>query len=320
MSAPSPAAPRRPLRERPPLSVCVVDFEGGQPLLDLLDALRWAQQPLETIVVDNGSSDDTPRRVAAEHREVRLVRNPTNRGFAAANNQAAARARGELLLFLNNDTLPAPGALRALVRYLDAHPEVVAVAPTLVGTDGQRQQAHGRAPGLGGLLHRIHALRWTGLFRRAYRAYRRSNPDQTAAVERLGGAALLVRRRAFERVGGWDECYPFGLEDVDLSLRLRAHGELHALHQVELLHTGGRSSGKNAAFAYAGFERGYARHLAKHDGRPWVAPLWKALVTLDQPLRLAALKLRAARGSAQAQRQLGAVQTFVRDLPSFWSY
>ena len=74
------------------------------------------------------------------------------------------------------------------------------------------------------------------------------------------------------------------------------------------------------AFAYAGFERGYARHLAKHDGRPWVAPLWKALVTLDQPLRLAALKLRAARGSAQAQRQLGAVQTFVRDLPSFWSY
>jgi GT2 family glycosyltransferase len=299
--------------------VCVVDFEGGEPLLQLLTSLRGrAPLRVETIVVDNASRDETPVRVEIEHPEVRLIRNATNRGFAAANNQAAAVARGRHLLFLNNDTLPAPGALRALVRYLDEHRDVSAVGPVLVGADGRRQDAHGAAPTFWALLHRIRFLRWTGLFRAAYRAYRRSSPDHTGPVARLGGAAVLVRRQAFEAVGGWDEGYVFGLEDVDLSLRLAERGAVHVDAQVELLHTGGVSSARNPGFAYDGFERGYARHLAKHDPRPWVAPLWKLLVTLDQPLRLVELLLRAALGRRDAWRQAGAVLRFCAGLPGFW--
>jgi len=299
--------------------VCVVDFEGGEPLLRLLRALR--EQPpltLETVVVDNASQDETPVRIEIEHPEVRLIRNPVNRGFAAASNQAAGVAQGRHLLFLNNDTLPPPGALRALVRYLDEHPDVSAVGPVLVGADGRRQDAHGAAPSFWSLLHRIRFLRWTGLFRAAYRAYRRSSPDRTGPVARLGGAAFLVRRQAFDAVGGWDADYPFGLEDVDLSLRLAGSGPVHVDAQVELLHTGGVSSSRNPSFAYVGFEHGYARHLAKHDPRPWVGPLYKLLVTLDQPWRLAELLLRAARGRADGWRRACAVLAFCLRLPAYW--
>ncbi|HBP20551.1 MAG TPA: hypothetical protein DEA08_22515 [Planctomycetes bacterium] len=269
----------------PDLSVCLVNYEGGQPLLETLARLPELAAPLtlERIVVDNASRDGSPERIERELPEVRLLLNEENLGFARGCNQAAAAARGRLLLFLNADALPEPGALPALARALDERPEVAAVGPRLHDEAAGVERSAGPAPRLAGLLHRVRWLRWTRLFRAAHRRWRFAEPPAAEApVERLGGAALLVRRGA----PAWDEGFPFGLEDVDLSLRLGAEGQLLYLPQAKVLHRGGVSTRKNLAFARNAFEVGYARYLRKHDPRPWAAALYRLAVTLDWPLRL----------------------------------
>ena len=134
---------------------------------------------VEVIVVDNASTDGAADMVAARvpARPPDPQRRPTS-ASPRANNQAAALARGRYLFFLNNDTVVPPGALRRLVDYAAAHPEVGLIGPRL--RDGRGRIA-GVVPAAGrrvaALLHRTGLLRWTGLFRRAYRRYRGRDGD-----------------------------------------------------------------------------------------------------------------------------------------------
>src|SRR6266550_1435740 len=119
----------------PDVSVCIVNWNGRDMLRNLLASLRDAEPALrlQTIVVDNASTDDSLDRVPADFPAVALVRNDRNVGFARANNQAAERATGRYLFFLNNDTIVYPGAIGKLVRFLDEHPSYSAVGPRLIG-------------------------------------------------------------------------------------------------------------------------------------------------------------------------------------------
>src|SRR5262245_8477700 len=175
------------------VSVCVVNWNGREMLRGCLESLCRRPQGVrvEVVVVDNGSADGAPDMVAAEFPEVVLVRNAHNAGFARANNQAAARAAGRYLFFLNNDTLVPPGTLAALLAYAEAHPEVGMIGPRLRGADGRYQASYRPRPTLAALLHRTTLLRLTGLFRRAYREYRREqfDPHQARRVQTLMGAA-----------------------------------------------------------------------------------------------------------------------------------
>src|SRR5262249_13492414 len=147
-----------------------------------------------------------------------------------ANNQAARLARGRYLFFLNNDTLVPAGALRKLVAFARAHPGAGLIGPALRDLRGRAQASARRRPTVAALLHRLTLLRWTGIFRRAYRRYRGRDIDRarTANVEVLMGAALLMPRRVYRQVGGWDERYTFGGEDIDLCARVtRAFDVVH---------------------------------------------------------------------------------------------
>src|SRR5205085_3445579 len=135
-------------------------------LRSLRSRLQKAQ--LEIIVVDNASTDGAPEMVATHFPRVTLIRNRENVGFARANNQAAAVARGRYLFFLNNDTVVPPGALRELLDYAETHPEAGVVGPRLCDGRGRTQVSCRLRPTVGALLHRTALLRWTGLFRRAY--------------------------------------------------------------------------------------------------------------------------------------------------------
>src|SRR5438067_1265345 len=152
------------------VSVCIVNWNGREMLADCLESLLRRPQGVrvEVIVVDNASTDGAPELVAAEFPEAVLVRNGWNAGFARANNQAAARARGRYLFFLNNDTLVPPLALKRLLDFAEAHPHVGMIGPRLRGGDGQFQASYRPRPTLGALLHRTLLLRPTGLLRRAY--------------------------------------------------------------------------------------------------------------------------------------------------------
>jgi GT2 family glycosyltransferase len=123
------------------LSIVIVSYNTRDMLRDCLRSLAAATVGMivETFVVDNNSPDDSAGMVAAEFPAVHLIANKENAGFTRANNQALRRSVGRNVVILNPDTEPEPGALTLLSRYLDAHPDVGAVGPMLLNTDGSLQ-------------------------------------------------------------------------------------------------------------------------------------------------------------------------------------
>ena len=285
---------------RPPttdVSVCIVNWNGSAVLRNCLASLEPHDGiTLQTIVVDNASTDGSSEIPATEFPNVVLIRNTENVGFARANNQAADRATGRYLFFLNNDTVMLPGSLGKLVGYLDAHRQAVAVGPQLIGADGKPQRSARAFPTLGAALHAACLpIRWTGVFQRQYRRYRNAfDPARSAAVGQLAASALLVRAAAYRQAGGWDDAFPFGVEDVDLCLRLSKLGEIFYLADARVTHLGRVSSHLNRGPVYVNYQCGHARYFRKHHRSRLAPGVYKVAVILDVPVRWAMLSARAA--------------------------
>jgi N-acetylglucosaminyl-diphospho-decaprenol L-rhamnosyltransferase len=313
------------------VTVCIANWNCRELLRGCLESLRDRPQGVwvETIVVDNASTDGAADMVAHDFPEVVLIRNAENVGFSRASNQAAEAARGRHLFFLNNDTVVPAGALRRLVAYADAHPEVGMIGPRLRDGRGRPQISYRRKPTVAALLHRTVLLRWTGLFRRASRRYRRAdfNPLEQRRVEVLAGAAVFLPREVFLAAGRWDEGFAFGGEDIDLCVRVNELRAVVYLPDVEVTHFGRVSSRENVAFADAQLPAGHVRLLRKL-GTDWAALLaYKALVTCDAPCACVAKwcqfgvrRMFSGRRKA-ARSQLAARGTWyflTRGLGKFW--
>jgi len=272
------------------VSVCIANWNCLEYLRGCLESLLDVPQgvTVEVIVVDNASSDGAADMVAREFPEVTLIRNEKNEGFARASNQAAQLATGRHVFFLNNDTVIPPLTLARLVGFADAHPQIGMIGPRLRDGQGKLQISYRRKPTLRAMLHRAALLRWTGFFRQAYEDYRRDgfHPDGVRRVEVLMGAAVLMPRAIFDKCGGWDEGFRFGVEDVELSDRVgRDHALVH-LPDVEIVHFGRVSSRQNATFVAPNLMIGYVRYLRKSGVSRAKLTGYKLVVTLDTPLQL----------------------------------
>lgn len=198
----------------PTVSVLLVLYGRAELTLACLESLARVEDPdFELIVVDNASGDRTPRlleRLGGGE----ILRNDTNLGFTRAANQAAAAARGELLLFLNNDAEILPGALRAAVDRLRSAPDAGAVGGRVLGLDGRLQEAGSivwRDATTGGYGHGEAATGGAYLFPRE--------------VDYCSGVFLLTPRATFEQLGGFDLAFaPAYYEESDYCFRLRAAG------------------------------------------------------------------------------------------------
>ena len=289
------------------LSICIVNWNRRDLLRGLLNSLNGACAGFvaEIIVVDNASVDASVEMIAADFPDIVLLQNTKNLGFSRANNQALAKARGRNVLFLNNDTIASRGALAAMISFLDQHAGVVAVGARLTGRDGRVRDRYAVLPTLPILLHRLRLMRWLGLFRSAYRRYRRGSfePNRSQRVEVICGSAILVRREQFLSCGAWDEGFEFGCEDFDLSARLSQIGDLYYLAEAEIVHLGGESSQSNLGFVYCGYECGCARYLAKHAPSRFAPWIYKLLVTVDMPFRILALLMEYGLKRLKGQRE-----------------
>lgn len=226
------------------LSIVIVTFNARTDVLACLASVH-AHPPARSwdlIVVDNASTDGTPDAIAAEWPSVRLVRLPSNRGFAAANNVGIRDTAADLVLLLNSDTLVQAGQLEGLCVALETEPLAAAAGPRLVDGAGVQELSYGRmiSPGAEAgqkLRGRILARGPEWLRRRLLREMRTRQ-----FVDWVSGACLLVRRDAAERVGLLDERYFMYCEDVDFCAALRAAGHrvLYA-PDVVVTHLRGRS-------------------------------------------------------------------------------
>jgi GT2 family glycosyltransferase len=189
----------------------------------------------ELVLVDNASPDDTPAllREWSDRAEVLLLQDNLN--FAGGCNAGAARARGDVLVFLNNDTEVVPGALEALVDQV-AEPGVAIAGPRLLFPDGTIQHA-----GVGFLRNALGVMpqhifhHQDGMLPAARGTYE---------LDCVTGACLVIRRDVFEQLGGFDEGYRNGLEDVDLCLRARMAGHRVVYRgDIAFVHAEGASRG-----------------------------------------------------------------------------
>jgi GT2 family glycosyltransferase len=318
-------------RQTVDVSVCIANWNCRELLRDCLHSLLGQPQGvrLEVIVVDNASTDGAADMIVREFPQVRVIRNDSNRGFAIASNQAARVACGQHLFFLNNDTVTPPLALAELIDFLEAHPDTIMVGPRLIAPDRRLQTSYRKQPSIAAFAHRTWPGRLTGRFRASYRAYRcrAAAPEWPCEVDMLLGAAMLIERRRFEQLGGWDEGFAFGGEDLDLCWRARQLGRLVHYPRVAIMHVGRASTKCNIGFASPRIAAGLVRHFRKTGATPMQLLLYKLAVTLDAPMqmvfktwqclwRLSTGRRRAAAKSWIEVRSAGAFLT--RGLTSFW--
>lgn len=233
------------------ISVLIVNWNTRELLRACLISLRASCAGLEheIIVVDNDSGDGSAAMVAREFPEVKLLAEKTNCGFAAGNNRALQRARGQWIWLLNPDTEVLGDAPRRLIEVLERHPRAGAVASALVDArSGAIQRSCRTFP--------TPAALWTQALGLA-RAFPRSkrfgfykmgwwNLREARQVEQPMASSFLLRRAAIETAGGlFDEDFPIFFNDVDLCWRLKKVGwEIWFLPQARVRHWGGAATGQ----------------------------------------------------------------------------
>ncbi len=187
-----------------------------------LDAKTTRQLRWEAIVVDNASADDTPAMLAeaqSRYPWLRVIRNEVNRGFAGASNQGAEASSAPAILFLNNDIVAHDGWLEPLVRTLYCDPFVAVVGSKLLFADGTIQHAGVMIVDEGVLGRPDHPMH---IFFKRPSDYRPANVRRVYQV--VTGACMLVKRPAFEAVGGFDTEFWNGYEDVDICFKINERG------------------------------------------------------------------------------------------------
>jgi N-acetylglucosaminyl-diphospho-decaprenol L-rhamnosyltransferase len=260
----------------PHLSVVIVSWNTAALLRAGVQSLVAGSAGLnvEIIVVDNASQDESGPLVRREFPSVRLIQNPTNVGYARANNQGIAGSRAPYVMLLNSDTQVPPGALAGLLDFVAVHPEVGAVGPRLVRPNGSPQPyAFGGDPTISYLLAR-------GLNRVLRRRYLHDWATPVAQpVDWVSGACLLVRRSAIEQAGPLDENIFMYFEDNDWCLRLRRAGwKIYLVPQVQVVHLGGQSVAGNPA------ARGVYAQSLRYFYRKHYSPLAQWLLRLLLPI------------------------------------
>lgn len=281
------------------LAQCLVSITGDPALMiDGHRDLPADPYPLdiEIWVVDNASADGSPTMVRERFPRVHLVENDRNIGFAAANNQAIRRSQGRYILLLNSDAEMQPGALSALVAFMDAQPRAGAAGARLLNADGTLQPSCHPMLTPGREFWRLLFLE--RLWPRATYPMHRWDLETSRPVEVIKGACLLLRREALDQVGLLDEDYFMYTEEVDLCYRLAQAGwQLWWVPRAEVIHHQAQSSRQAAERMYLQLYRSKVQFYRKFGG-PHRAEQFKRLLRLAYWPRLVIASLGAAFSSS----------------------
>lgn len=225
----------------------IVSFNTKDVLRECLESVERESDGLqiETLVVDNHSSDGSPEMIESEFPRVRVLRSTINLGFGAANNLAIQAAGGRYVILLNSDAFLCPGSLKAAVNNMNLHPEVALAGARLVGRDFSWQPSARMFPSifndalvLTGLAARFPKSRFFGHFDRTW-----ADPSEPAQVDWVPGAFSIFRAQVLEKVGLFDPRFFMYSEEVDLCRRIKKAGyQVWYWPAIQVIHIGGESS------------------------------------------------------------------------------
>ncbi len=229
------------------ISILIISFNTRDLTLRCLESVFACADgfDLEVIVVDNASADGSPQAIEQQFPQVKLIRNPTNAGFGAANNiaMAAAHPSADFFLLLNSDAFLSPGALKAMMSILEAQPAVGLVGPRLEYAPGKLQQSVYYFPSPGRAW--LESLWITAIapVRCGWDDLRHWPHDSDWLCPWVIGACMLVRRKVYTQVGGFDEAMFMYAEETDWQKRIANAGwKIAFTHRAVVAHLGGASS------------------------------------------------------------------------------
>lgn len=288
MSTPSPDKP---------LSVVAVTYSPGTHLDRFLSSLTVAtDRPLTVVLADNGSTDGAPEEAVTRYPGTRLLRTGGNLGYGTAVNRAVATlpADDEFVLVANPDVTWGPGSIDALLEAANRWPRAGALGPLIREPDGAVYPSARHLPSLiRGGMHAVVGFVWkANPWTKAYRQEHLEPSERP--VGWLSGSCLLIRRAAFDRVGGFDERYFMYMEDVDLGDRLARNGWLNVyVPGAEILHEKGHSTGRDPARNLRAHHESTYIYLSDRHSAWWQAPLrWTMKGALRVRARAAVRKSR----------------------------
>ncbi len=273
--------------------VVVVTYSPGEDLERFLSSLPKAcSQKYEVVLADNGSTDGAPEQ-AVERHDVALVRSMGNVGYGAAANLGSSGTDAPFLLICNPDLVFEPGAVDELLEASHRWPQGAAFGPAVLEDDGSIYPSARALPVVGhGIGHALLVRIWpTNPWTRSYRR------EDVAVVERaagwLSGSCFLIRREAFDQVGGFDPAYFMYFEDVDLGDRLGKAGWLNVyVPSSRVVHAGGTTTQRYPTRMLKAHHDSAYRYLSQRYRPPLRWLLWLGL-----RLRYAVLSRRAGRPS-----------------------
>jgi GT2 family glycosyltransferase len=253
------------------VSIVIVNWNGGEMLLDCLASIPKAEQgmSLQVIVVDNASSDGSREAAERMFPQFQIVNSGANLGFGKANNLARPLAHSDLILFLNPDTLLFENSIKPMVDFIRLNPDVGAVGCKMRFPNGEVHEQ--------GL--QFIPSPWTELLNLLFVSTKTRrifanwlpilDPNKSAYVLKLYGGCLLCRRNVLDAIGWFDERYFMYAEDVDLCTAImRQKARLYYLSTAEIIHIAGGSTKKApSGFAVLMKAESISKFMIKHHGK-----------------------------------------------------
>ncbi len=289
------------------VAVVIVNHNAGEALAACLKSAL--SQSREVVLVDNASESAEFESVVAPfaaNPSLKILRSPVNAGFAVACNKGAAASSAPCILFLNPDCIALPGLLEKMSDTLHANPHTGMVGPLLLNPDGTEQGGGRRSiPTPWKSFVRAFGL-WRILRRHDFHMESTAPPILPVEVDAISGACMMVKRSAFEKVGGFDEGFFLHCEDLDLCMEFKKLGwSVVFSPEAMVLHGKGVCSRARPVFVEWHKHWGMLRFYKKHFRSQYPASL-HALVGAAVGMRFALVAARLSMKPKMLLKQMPA--------------
>ncbi len=304
------------------VSIVIVNWNTKSILRDCLKSVYEQTKDIsfEVIVIDNASADGSVDMIKSDFPKVILIENKKNKGFAAANNQGIARAKGRYVLLLNPDTMILDNAIAKTVRFADLHPDAAVIGSRVLNVDGTLQPSCFMFPSLLNMI--LSSTYLYKLFPRSKFFGRERmtwwDRNDVREVEVVTGCFMLIRRDAIDQVGMMDEQFFMYAEETDFCFRVKQAGYKNIFTpDAEIIHLGGQSTEQVKKAMTIQKRKSILQFIKKHNG-PHVYRIACLLAVLFFAVRLPVWLMiglfrtgKRAEASTMIQAYLGGIKTIL---------